>query len=378
MKFDSLEIKLQNLSKWDYNELIESGLTHSNATNTVIERVYAMEYPDFQYNEPIFLSSFDRQLFHKSKSKNYLGFQPPEKLVGKIWILVNGYTHKKTNCGWKSNIHDFSKNKVSKISGLQKDTIYVPMFVPEGYTFQHFMDGVLPKLMQIQAVLNWTNIKLLFRNAIWSNAPIILDILKALGVTKDRIVVRVETVVPIMFNTCVTPPVHPFLWQKVRRILGGAETLPVSYETASVILLTRAGSRNGGRKMLNQKELEAHLRKRYRSKLVIFKGGYGLEAARSMFSSASIVIGVHGGAFYNIYFCPRKTSIIEIIPIKQDGVSMPTRTPAFDIFWRTADMLGMDYYRIFQKQSIDNGDLVFDLHKLTAVLDMIHNRTSVT
>ncbi len=59
-----------------------------------------------------------------------------------LYVSLSSYT---LDCGWQTELQDFTR--ISEWSYSEGDII-IPLFVPEGYTFQHFIDGVLPKIIQ--------------------------------------------------------------------------------------------------------------------------------------------------------------------------------------------------------------------------------------
>ena len=147
------------------------------------------------------------------------------------------------------------------------------------------------------------------------------------------------------------------------------ETRDDTRRNGSVILLTRRGSRNVGRNILNEREVEKLLKQRYGDRFILFQGGYSLDESIAMFSQARIVIGVHGGAFYNINFSPSSTRVVEIMPLTDEQKYLEKL--AVDIFWKISQFLGQHYFRIYHKQTGYYGDVSVDLEVLQIVLDRI-------
>ena len=102
-----------------------------------------------------------------------------------------------------------------------------------------------------------------------------------------------------LINTCRTPPLHAQLFTHGRAMLtqplkpispGSASHRkyvppgPESHRKRKVILLTRAGSRNPGRNVVNFKEVADFLARRYGNDLHIFNGGYSLSDSIELFS----------------------------------------------------------------------------------------------
>ncbi len=168
-------------------------------------------------------------------------------------------------------------------------------------------------------------------------------------------------------NTCITPPIHPFLWQQAAELLRGPQT---SSPVSKVVLLTRSShSYNGGRRIVNRPEVEMFLRRRYGNELLLFSGGYDLTQSQRIFGSARVVIGLHGGAFYNMFFASPNTTFVELMPTMPDG-SLPKL--AHTIVWRSAKALGQGYWRISATPQNNLNDIRVDVSLLRDTLDTIH------
>ena len=144
---------------------------------------------------------------------------------------------------------------------------------------------------------------------------IVYEMLMKLNVTCDKIIFTTYVVSEVQINTCIAPPIHPTLWQKLRKQLGAPEHLSVRMRDARVVLLTRAGSYNAGRYMINYDVVVSYLHTRYGDTFHIFEGPYSLAKSIELFSNTRLMIGVHGGALYNMNFAPIDTHILEILPV---------------------------------------------------------------
>ena len=93
---------------------------------------------------------------------------------------------------------------------------------------QHFVDGTLPKIAQAYELLRRPEVKLLLYSP--RSDVIIKEMLRALNISEDRIVWHSSNTVyraDYMIFTCVTPPLHPSLWLRARKLLGVADRLQV-------------------------------------------------------------------------------------------------------------------------------------------------------
>ena len=334
------------------------------------------EYPAFEMAIPRFVSSKGKELFLKNMDNHH--FMTVENIVertGIIKLIANGTANVKIDCGWTSNLTEFvvhqNDSKTEKEQNTIHTSILIPLFVPNGDSFQHFLDGVLPKLIQITPVLRMDGVKLALFD---TYNEVVQDIIYALGIHDRQIIMvspmdGVRLTSTLMINTCITPALHPILWKTAQQLIGVPAEKAVPIDKAYVILLTRAKSNNPGRKIVNSMEVVKFLRIRYGDRLVIFRGGYSLRESINLFSKARLLIGVHGGAFYNVNFCTAHTSIVEFMPTLANG-TVPNGL-AHTITWRMATALGQDYWRIPYTPLGQHADARIELVNLKLALDVI-------
>lgn len=327
---------------------------------------HSINYDYFSIRQPNFVDTIDSNLFGlKSENTVVLSGPKPNELVGRIHIVRNGTVHRDYDCGWKMDVTVLTSTPKGRIRRRFK--VMLPLLVPQSNSFQHFLDGVVPKLVQVAPLLDMPNITVVIYRP-WDR--VIETILAKFGITEDRVHYYDNGYysADYLINTCITPPIHPQLWRNARTTLGAPTTLPVHPNEAKVILLTRAKSRNIGRKIKNIEFVSHFLKSRYGDKFHVFQGGYSLQDAVSLFGKARIVIGVHGGAFYNMFMCPSGTNIIEVIPTMENGTYVPDGM-AFNIVWKMAYMLDQNYWRLSEKPVSRYGDVIVDTEKLAKALD---------
>ena len=207
--------------------------------------------------------------------------------------------------------------------------------------------------------------------------PVLNNMLRAMNISEDRVIWYTSKTVyraDYMIFTCVTPPLHPTLWLRMRRLLGVADKLQVPENEGVVILLTRVRSRNAGRRIINKQEVITFLRRRYGGKLVIFDGGLTLSQSMETFGKARVIVGVHGGAFYNMNFAPLTTTIIEFGPTLAGGEKLSL---GHTIFWAMADLLGQPYWRVPYIGINSQHDINMDIASLKTVLDIVDRNVKV-
>ena len=334
-----------------------------------------LDYSPFRHLEPSFASEEDRAIFHMNKA--YVADLQPiprERLQGAIAWIPNGTISRTTDCGWSTPLEKF-QTKDKHVSKAYHHII-CPLLVPDGNSFQHFMDGVLPKLIQAYEYIIPEDVKLLIYTP---RDSIIYEMLNVLGFKQSQLLYYQGGTyhADAMINTCITPPLHPDLWQTARRMIGAPEELEFHPRKASVILLTRARHHNPGRSMTNSDDVLHFLLHRYGNNAIFFKGGYSLAQSIEIFGRAKIIIGVHGGAFYNMLYAPKGTNIVEVMPTDINGL-----TPhglAHTIVWHMAALLEQPYWRIPEKpltKTMNNVQL--NIAKLKIILDKIDKRFDIS
>ena len=308
---------------------------------------------------------------------NSLTSQIKPHLTGIIRLIEGARYGPNIPCGWRSVLDDFKNPNHSKTSSddVGKSIVYCPLLVPESEAFQHFLDGTIPKLLQVLPFLLLENVQLVIFSYNGRNR-VIPAILNRLGLDnlsvkqisiKDRIENRV-TDVEYELNTCVAPPLHPLLIQTLHTLIGAPWDLEGPINNTFVILLNRRHSaRNPGRVILNHDHVASFLKQRYGDRFHSFHGVYDLQRAFSVFGKARMIIGVHGGAFYNLNFSPRQTTIVEVMPVWGDEYP----NLAHSIVWRMADALGQPYWRINQQAEDSFCNVKVNIHKLEKVLDIV-------
>lgn len=330
-----------------------------------------IKYDPFQIREPNFINDFDRKLFYKIQhNREYLRYQSPTQLRGEIHVVPNGTFQEPYDCGYKSlNSSYMTKSRTVSRSNWHK--VLVPLNVPDGNTFQHFFDGTLPKIIQALDFLTYPKTKILV--ALRPRDKILYEIFEKLGIKKENFIYdpfRQPYGADHLISACVAPPIHPTLWKKAQTMLGAYKSRPGNWTNGTVILMTRSGSFNTGRRLLNQIEVIKLLTKRYGNNNVhIFKGPYNLSQSIETFGKAKIVIGVHGGGLQNIFYCTKGTVVIEIMPQYETGKLVLVHGGV--MYWVQSNLLDLEYWRVSSKPTTASGNVIVDLDKLESILDKV-------
>ena len=334
-----------------------------------------LTYPKFNFKEPLFLSDQDKELFHQNpdNKQTLASSYDPELLHGTIRVIFGSIAHNGLACGWSSDLMDFvdrSEVHDAKDDGERYYTAdnIVPILTQDSHIFQHFLDGALPKIIQVLPFLRLPNVKLALQEP---RDQIIKDIIVMLNLLERVIWVKGNAAVTSRFqiNSCISPPIHPLLWTSMRELLDVNDHLPYSLSSCKVILLNHAQTHNGGRNIKNQQEVIKYLMSRYGKQFTLFIPQNTLSKTKEFFSKARIILGVHGGALYNINFAPKASHVIELMPTSETGGV--TKRLAHTIIWKMSSVRGQHYWRLALPPLDDIDNVYLPLSKLKEVLDKV-------
>lgn len=256
--------------------------------------------------------------------------------------IIRNVSFRSHECGWMA-----SPDKVQPLEHGQQPEFdrLASLDVPEGCTFQHFMDGVLPKIVQAWPLLQDPSVKIM--TPACSNWPMVNSLYAHIGIDAARLVSVRPTSAREYYSLCDTPGWHPILWTEMKRMLRSDESVPVVQRRKIVYLQRNANARNGGRRISNEAELIEVLKHQTRTRgladgqsveleLVVFDSSQLPTVADNIafFRDAAVIIGPHGGAFYNMMYCPRGTVVVEFLP----------RRTVFFLFAQMSSMLGHEHW----------------------------------
>ena len=388
-----------------------------------------VDYPVYVPSLPRFVSVDDRRSFiGDSDNRVYLAVPPAgaPPFTGRVRVVSNGVIWRNHECSWKTSDDEFNRLDDDGRSAIYVNRTVCPLLVPDGHTFQHFVDGVLPKLVQLLTeaprLAAAVDTFVVYR----PRDAVISEMLNRVGVTRQRLMLVAPPTSgessPLLearrlVDTCVTPSVHPRLWRRAshlllacedrgnqdahrrtsclrsdrqrttnsdlcrsRRRLGDAETVDVRHterkftntSRSLIVLLSRRWTRNGGRRLLNENAVFDYLVDRFgRQRVARFGNGrVDLTTATALFSRAGAIVGVHGGAFYNIILAPSGCVVVELMPLvtRPGQLAAPPRRLAHTIVWRMADALGHIYWRVYSTTSSPRHDVSLAIDNLRSAL----------
>ena len=359
-------------------QLMEKAFNKTKVRDYIVsytEDKVVISYPPFTVSEPHFISEEDRKFFWSNKLNTEVAhITGKNHLTGVIKLIKGAVYAPNIDCGWGSKLQNFEAFTNWGDERTPSDrVVYFPLLVPESDSFQHFLDGTVPKLIQALPFLLQKNVQLVIYT--YGTNPIIPAILRRLGLKKNAVKLynlsdrRSNKVVEVDYelNGCIAPPMHPLLSQTFHTAIGAPWNLTIPLKDSLVILLSRHLAHNSGRHILNHPEVITFMKDRYGDRFHSFHGVYDLQRAFSVFGKARMIIGVHGGAFYNLNFSPRQTTIVEVMPVWGDEYPKL----AHSIVWRMADALGQQYWRINQQADDSFCNVKLDVNKLKLILDRI-------
>lgn len=297
-------------------------------------------------------------------------------LVGSLDVIENGYISRSLDCGWPA---DHSKCLVEPRGwkGPLFNATVVYLTVPEGLSFQHFLDGVVPKLVQLQEIIRTE------KDAIYVMDHSVFDmmprkLLMRLGIQQSQL--RSILNVPWKNNymhvkklilACQVPPLHPQLWRQAQEMFRLPWLNPEWKQTRHIVLyLSRnQGTRNSGRQVVNEADLLSSIRsivEKKKYELIVFnsKEYDSLDGLFSFLANVDVIMGPHGGAFYNMLFMRRGTTAIEFTPTTPSFHSL--RYAVHMIVYLQAALLGNQYYNVMTNAVSDNMEV--DVDEVVSIL----------
>lgn len=310
---------------------------------------------------------------HPSLCENLLVLEEPKYLIGNLDIIENGIIDVDYDCGWPAR-HERSLDEPEQgVYGHFKGSL-VFLNVPQGLSFQHFIDGVIPKLVQLKELIQKDqSLTFAMDFSFVDNLP--MKLLERIEIPFSHVVDYHS--LPWMNNklkadrlilACRVPPLHPDLWMNAQTLLK----LPwmnddwIQKEHVILYFSRNQNTRNMERRVLNEDEVVntiGSFAKSHNFTFAVFNSNDypDLDSLFAFMANVDIVIGPHGGAFYNLLFMRRNIKVIEFMP--QDSSFLNMQWAVHLIIYLQANMLGNYYYNI---QGPSSG--IFDMTISTSIL----------
>lgn len=276
-----------------------------------------------------------------------------QTLLGYVDIVKQGSIERNYDCGFKTD--NLKQIRVGDRKPLHISGKVVYLIVPEGYAFQHFLDGVLPKIVQAEDFINDPEVK--FFVSLSSKWPIVGELYKRLGIDTNRMIIsnRNDISADELIVPCVCPPMHPYLWKRAQYLFklphltsSSSSSKNENDEFFYILYLSRnKGTYNGGRRVINEKEFidttnDILRNTKYRFEVFDSKKYRNLDELFGFLSKVKVLMGPHGGAFYNMFFMRSGSTILEFLPKSSSFFANMVRY----ITYRNSVMLGHYYYAL--------------------------------
>ena len=366
---------LGSLNDGSFGEESQIGEHFFTALNAEVEQISSKLEP-FTITLPSFLDAEARDWFLNTTYYKKYSTQCPngacqtngffyndskEHLDVHVTLLKNG-VYFDDACGYN---YDEAALRRIFLSPRSVSVIYEQVIiytVPDGWSFQHFLDGIGPKLSHSRTYLDkYPQAKVLILQGprfdrsvkeMWallgefSHRSERTSLNSELsGVNESNRIIHYHRSMKVgahlLINPCRTPGIHPRLWQDARSMYWSAADLSRSKSVLSksnliYVQRTAANAKNGGRLILNEEPMIQLLRT-YASKHSLTYVQYDhskhddhIGRQVELFYDARIIFGVHGGALSNINFAPSGTIVIELMPYRSDKSSLPIVCSKFD------------------------------------------------
>lgn len=315
----------------------------------------------------------DRQCASRS---DYLVFFQPEYTIGSIDIIEKGFVPFDYVCTASADHSAAALRPVGRILTFAGPVMY--LVSPGAGTFTHFVDTVLPRLVQMETLLSDPNLHLVVD--VNDRHPLVKQLYMRLGFKESQIVdyhgIRksgdgVQALALIL--GCRAPPMHPYLWQRAQYLLRLPHLQnPLRYHRRTIVYTTRrTGTIGDARQVINEKAVEAALTafantNGYNFVTYSYRTSTSLEDQLEFWSDVRVIVGPHGGALGNMLFMKKRSVVIELMPNGKvfTGVTFKDHLS----YYQQASMLGHVYFALMCPFA-RNDDVTVDVAELTNVLE---------
>lgn len=292
-----------------------------------------------------------------------------EYKTGRVEYVKNGIIKiKQFDCGFRADYKHFEMKNNDYVYYVPSTVIYLQ--VPQSFSFQHFCDGLLPKLVQIESLLGRDDVKYFmeFRNY----HKIVPYLLRKIGIKGEQILSYTsisrhfqyikadELIIP-----CNTPPLHPVLWRRMQYILKVPAL--TNNNPRKLILYLERGGKLKKRLVVNNDDVKRAIENYFKNTEYEFRvfNSSTFENDFDLFGRAFALIGPHGGAFQNMLYLKSGSIIMEFQLNSYAHLAQPVRF----IFHRQAVLLGHKYYTFLCE--VVGINLIVDINTLETYLEAV-------
>ena len=315
-----------------------------------------------------------------------------EHLSVSVFLVKNGL-YLNDDCGYNYGANEIRRifQNVGETSTIYDKAILYP--VPDGWSFQHFLDGIGPKLAHSRSYLDkYPDAKVIILKGMRFDRSV-REIWEMLGVKDSERIVHynphMRLGARLLINPCRTPGIHPRLWQDARQMywsISGVEEPSSAQRNLIYIQRTSTNAMNGARLIVNEepfiKILTAFAAKHSLTYVQYdhSKDNDHIRKRIQLFRRAKVIIGVHSGALSNMNFSPSDTTVVEIMPYRADSSSLPMTCSMFKpedikacagyILYTQARLLNQSYW-ILPTVVNSESNMNVDLNRVQKLMDQI-------
>ncbi|CAF1513838.1 unnamed protein product [Adineta steineri] len=302
---------------------------------------FTIALPHFSDNEArnwffntTFYKRYSQQCLHDECEKYGFLFNDSKEHLNIHIALVNNGVYYDDACGYR---YDEAALRRTFVAPNHVSVVYdqaIIYTVPDAWSFQHFLDGIGPKLVHSRRYLDkYPNAKVLILEGPRFDRSV-KEIWALLGVNESNRIIhynrQMKVGAHLLINPCRAPGIHPRLWQDARSMYWSLINLPKPKSNLLIyVQRTSTNAKNPGRLILNEKPVIELLREyAVKNSLIYVQYDHSQQndyigKQIELFYNARIIFGIHGGALSNINFSPSGTIIIEIMPYRSDKSSLP-------------------------------------------------------
>ena len=313
-------------------------------------------YPPFNWTLPLGMNRAATALFWK-QPENWRHFRDTNVSdhCGVVRVIQNGTV-------WQpfpviSNVTHFINDESPPriiTNNLPEDPFRLILTGHWGNYFQHFFDNIGPQMVLALDALGLDPSSVPVLVNVTTEFPVVPHLWDRLGFRRRLSFVRSRDFSARLLAIVESAPrVHPHFFERMREMMN----LPKRKQTVIVWVSRKmTNSYFPNRFVLNEEEVVDALRKRYgRKKVVVYDHKqFSLRDTLELFSKAICIMGSHGGGMYNQFFAPKETVIVELMPIRKNGM-YHGQTSFHDVpnfshmaVWSNSQLIGQAFWRYYQ------------------------------
>ena len=321
-----------------------------------------VELPPFHWETPRGLTAETYDLFFK-QPENWRHFKDsltPSFGLVEIHENVKFLGPPKTKCN-VTHLINFEKSPVEAFDGEpQYDTV---MFLSSHQVdyFQHFLDNGVPHISLMLFATGLDPSTVTFALTGWRTEAI-PSLLRRFGF-KEVIKANSFSAKKLILAKTV-PALHPLF---TRHFIDGLRLKDGNGDKIILVSRTQGDGTKRQRLINNQGALVEKLREIYGDRFILFSSkSTPIEKAMDIFANASIIIGSHGGAMYNLMWSPRRVKVVEIMSVQKSGMYNGQRAfngrmlAAHLAIYTVCLMNGNEFFRYYEVGAPENFDVNVD------------------